>query len=321
MATRLKRVDAVVVGMGWTGSILARELTKAGLNVVGLERGGMRTPAQDFAAPHSRDELKYAVRQELALDPKLETVTMRHDTSEAALPVRRFGAFLPGNGLGGAGTIWNGLTWRFLPSDHALRSHLSARYGKAAIPGDMTIADFAMSYDELEPYYDRFEKLCGVAGKAGNLRGQKIAGGNVFEGPRQWEYPNPPLLRSLTGEIFEQATKNLGYHPYPTPSSNAGAAYVNPEGCAMGACAYCGHCDRFGCAVNAKASPNASILPALLPDPRFELRTDAFVTELVHDKRARKVTLVRYVDMATGTEYEQPAQIVALCSTPSRTPS
>jgi gluconate 2-dehydrogenase alpha chain len=39
MATRLKEVDAVMVGMGWTGPILARELTKAGLNVVGLERG------------------------------------------------------------------------------------------------------------------------------------------------------------------------------------------------------------------------------------------------------------------------------------------
>ena len=38
MATRLKEVDAVMVGMGWTGSIMARELTKAGLTVIGLER-------------------------------------------------------------------------------------------------------------------------------------------------------------------------------------------------------------------------------------------------------------------------------------------
>ena len=36
MATLLKEVDAVVIGVGWTGSILARELTKAGLSVVGL---------------------------------------------------------------------------------------------------------------------------------------------------------------------------------------------------------------------------------------------------------------------------------------------
>ena len=38
MATKMKQVDAVLVGMGWTGSIMARELTKAGLTVVGLER-------------------------------------------------------------------------------------------------------------------------------------------------------------------------------------------------------------------------------------------------------------------------------------------
>ena len=55
MATRLKEVDAVMVGMGWTGSIMARELTKAGLTVVGLERGADLTPARGLRAPqHSR---------------------------------------------------------------------------------------------------------------------------------------------------------------------------------------------------------------------------------------------------------------------------
>ena len=40
MATKLKDVDAVMVGMGWTGAIMARELTKAGLTVVGLGAAG-----------------------------------------------------------------------------------------------------------------------------------------------------------------------------------------------------------------------------------------------------------------------------------------
>jgi gluconate 2-dehydrogenase alpha chain len=35
----LPKVDAVCVGMGWAGGILAAELTKAGMSVVGLERG------------------------------------------------------------------------------------------------------------------------------------------------------------------------------------------------------------------------------------------------------------------------------------------
>ena len=95
MATRLKEVDAVMVGMGWTGSILARELTKAGLTVVGLERGEDLTQRENFALPAVRDELRYSYRLELIQDPALETVTFRHRPSESALPMRRFGSFLP----------------------------------------------------------------------------------------------------------------------------------------------------------------------------------------------------------------------------------
>ncbi|HEY3918139.1 MAG TPA: GMC family oxidoreductase [Stellaceae bacterium] len=316
MTQRLKSVDAVIIGVGWSGSILARELTKAGMKVVGLERGKMRTPENDFALPFIRDELKYAVRQELILDPSLETLTLRHAPDEAALPLRRFGAFMPGMGLGGAGTIWNGMTWRFTPFDHQLRSRIATRYGHEAIAEELTIADWAMSYDELEPYYERFEQLCGTSGKAGNLQGRLIEGGNIFEGARQAEYPNPPLTPSHGGELFAAAAKRLGYHPYPTPSANLSQEYRNPEGAVLNPTIFCGHCDRFGCATNSKASPNSTILPVLLGDPLFELRTDSWVTEILHDKTARKVTGVRYIDTVSGAEYEQPADIVLLCAYP-----
>jgi gluconate 2-dehydrogenase alpha chain len=312
MTTRLKPVDAVVIGVGWTGSILSRELTRAGLNVVGLERGPHRAPADDFTLPAIRDELRYATRGELFQDPAAETVTVRHAPGEQALPMRRLGAFLPGSGLGGAGSHWNGLTWRFLPSDLSLRSHLEARYGKSAIPDDMPIGDFGVTYEELEPFYDRFEKLCGVSGKAGNLRGRKIDGGNVFEGERSNEYPNKPLHQPLAGELFERAVRDLGYHPFPSPASNASDPYTNPEGNTLGGCVYCGHCERFGCEANAKASPNSTLLPGLFREPRFTLRTNANVRDLVYDRAGRKVTAVRYVDQTTGQDYEQPADIVIL---------
>jgi choline dehydrogenase-like flavoprotein len=48
MPKTMKSVDAVLIGVGWTGGILARELTKAGLNVVGLERGEFRNTNPDF---------------------------------------------------------------------------------------------------------------------------------------------------------------------------------------------------------------------------------------------------------------------------------
>src|SRR5438093_2502748 len=117
MATRLKDVDAVMMGMGWTGSILARELTKAGLTVVGLERGPDRTPGQDFTLPSIRDELRYARRADFVQDNALDTITFRHFLGEEALPMRRWGAFSPGEGTGGAGFHWSGHHWRFLPSD------------------------------------------------------------------------------------------------------------------------------------------------------------------------------------------------------------
>jgi gluconate 2-dehydrogenase alpha chain len=312
MAVMLKEVDAVCIGVGFTGSILARELTKAGLKVVGLERGANRTSREDFALPNVRDDLKYAVRQELFQDTQLETVSLRHTPGETALPIRRLGAFLPGIGTGGAGAHWNGQTWRLLPSDHGLRTHLENRYGKNAIPAEMTIEDFPVSYDDLEPYYDRFEKLLGVSGKAGNLRGQKIDGGNVFEGPRSNEYPNKPLASTMAHSIMDKAARELGYHPFPLPAANMSAAYTNPEGLTLGACEYCGHCERFGCEANAKSSPQSCILPVLLADPRFELRNHAYVKELVYDRQARKVKAVRYVDTRTGEEYEQPAGLVIL---------
>src|SRR3546814_10550521 len=78
----------------------------------------------------------------------------------------QLGSFLPGVGLGGAGIHWNGQTWRFLPSDFRLRSHIRERYGDGFIPEGLTIQDWGITYEELEPYYDHFERVCGIGGRA-----------------------------------------------------------------------------------------------------------------------------------------------------------
>ena len=184
MTTKLKSADIVIVGLGWTGGILAKELAETGLSIVVLERGAPRDTNPDFMYPTVHDELRYAQRHELMQNVSRETLTFRNTASETALPMRQLGSFLPGEGVGGAGVHWNGVTWRWLPWDNEPLKHTVARYGRAAIPPDMNLQDWGVSYDELEPYYDKFEFLCGISGKAGNLRGQKIAGGNVFEGPR-----------------------------------------------------------------------------------------------------------------------------------------
>jgi gluconate 2-dehydrogenase alpha chain len=176
----------------------------------------------------------------------------------------------------------------------------------------MTVQDWGVTYDELEPYYDKFDKLAGISGKAGNLKGKIVEGGNPFEGWRSSEYPNKPMKSSMAGQIFAPAAKNLGYHPFPMPSANMSEAYTNTEGLTLGACQYCGHCERFGCEANAKSSPNVCVLPVLMKDPKFELRTRAYVSKVLYDKAAKKVTGVLYVDLRTGEEYEQPAGMVIL---------
>ncbi|MBV1695667.1 MAG: GMC family oxidoreductase [Hyphomicrobiales bacterium] len=220
---------------------------------------------------------------------------------------------LPGTDLGGAGVHWNGQTWRFLPTDFAIRSHYVSRYGANAVPADLTVQDWGVTYDELEPHYDRFEYLCGIGGRAGNLNGQRQAGGNPFEGPRRRDFPNPPTERAYAGALFANAAKELGYAPFQVPSANMTRAYTNPEGVAMQACAICGYCERFGCEHFAKASPQTVLLPRIFEKPRFELRAQAHVTRVMLDQDRKQATGVMYIDQ-DGQEVEQPASLVVLCA-------
>src|SRR5215831_5168847 len=264
MVTKLKEVDVVVVGLGWTGGILSKELAQAGLKVVALERGEMRTTAKDYAVPGIRDELRYVVRHDLMMNTARDTLTVRNNPSQEALPMRRLGSFLPGEGVGGSGLHWSGHTWRRTDMEFKIRSLYEERYGKNFIPADMTIQDWGITYAELEPYYDKFEYVAGVSGKAGNIKGQIQPGGNPFEDPRSRDYPNPPLASSYASALFGKAANELGYHPYPRPVANSSRPYTNPDGMKIGQCQYCGFCERFGCEANAKGSPHITVIPVAL---------------------------------------------------------
>ena len=115
-----------------------------------------------------------------------------------------------------------------------LRTHLTKRYGARFLPADMTIQDWGVTYEELEPHYDRFEYLCGTSGTAGNLQGQIQPGGNPFEGSRSRPYPNPAQEQPFSHALFAEGAKKLGYKPFPQPSGNMSQAYVNPLGRALG---------------------------------------------------------------------------------------
>ncbi len=312
MARKLPHKDVAIVGLGWTGSILAYELADAGLDVIALERGPWRDTATDFLVSYAQDELRYRIQHELFLRPAQMSVTFRNNTSETALPVRHWGAFMLGNGVGGAGVHWNAETWRFLPSDFVLRSHLVQRYGEKFLPDDMTIQDWGITWDDIEPHYSKFEYLCGTSGTAGNLKGTIQDGGNPFEGPRSRPYPTPAQKQPFSHTLYAKAARELGYKPFPQPSGNLSQAYTNPLGVKLGQCTYCGYCEWFGCANYSKASPQTTILPALVRKPTFEARTQSEVTRINLDSTRKRATGITFVD-TSGEEWEQTADLVLLC--------
>jgi gluconate 2-dehydrogenase alpha chain len=311
MAKKLPHKDVVIIGLGWTGCILANELTDEGLDVIAIERGPWRDTSTDFAPNYAQDELRYRIRHELFLRPDQNTFTFRNKMDQTALPIRTWGAFMPPNGVGGGGVHWNAETWRFLPSDFVLRTHLTDRYGANFLPDDMTIQDWGVTYDDLEPHYDAFEYLCGTSGTAGNLRGQIQDGGNPFEGPRSRPYPNPAQKQGFGHTLFAKAARELGYKPFPQPSGNMSQAYVNPLGVRQGPCTYCGFCEWFGCGNYSKASPQTTILPVLIRKSNFSVRDNSEVTRINLSGSGKRATGVTFVD-ASGEEWEQPADLVIL---------
>jgi gluconate 2-dehydrogenase alpha chain len=313
MAQRLNEVDIVIIGVGMVGSIVAKELATAGYKVVGLERGQTRDTVPEFQSPGIHDELRFDVRKALMQDNTRETVTFRNHSTQKALPVRRWESFLPGTGLGGSMVHWNGQTYRFQANDFELATRTQERYGKNFLDADLTIQDWGMTYNELEPHYDRFEYLLGTSGKAGNIKGQIQAGGDPHESPRSRDYPTPPQKEHYQGALFRKAAASLGYHPFPQPSSNLSQPYTNPEGMKLNTCVFCGFCERYACEHFAKSVPQTIVLPVLLANKNFELRTGCQVQRINLDSTKRQATGVTYID-AVGREFEQPASLVITAS-------
>jgi gluconate 2-dehydrogenase alpha chain len=309
----LPPVDVVIVGGGWTGLLMAKELgSRTALSVVVLERGGPRK-TDDYAG--EMDELDYTIRLHMMQDASQETVTLRHDSNQRAFPLRQHGSFLPGTGVGGAGEHWSAVCPRFLPDCFELLTRTTEKYGASRLPEDHAIQDWGISYDELEPHYTRTDLLLGISGKAGNIRGKQIEGGNIFEGWRSEEYPTPPTKIPYFSAMFGEAAKCLGYHPYSVPAATTSRSYTNPDGVSRAGCTYCGFCETFGCMIGAKAQPTNVLLPVIAKRKNVSIRTGAWVRRIVHDspehdRRARGVT---YID-SNGEEIFQPAELIILAS-------
>lgn len=296
MATKLDKVDVVIVGAGWAGGIISAEMAKAGKKVVTLERGEY-AKLEDYTGV--KDELRFTNRFQMMQDLSHETITSRTTSDEVALPVRTRDEMMAGTDLGGGSVHWAGSTYRYWPFDFEIYSKTVERYGKDKIPKDMTIQDWGITYDEMEKYYDRFEKTAGISGEQDPI------------GPeRKNDWPTPPLKETPPIKLFKDAAKKLGYHPYQVAAGNLSEQYENPDGQVINQCQYCAFCTQYGCDFGAKSDALVTVIPTALEHDNFELRTESYVRRVLYD--GDKATGVMYVDTRTGQEFEQPADVVVL---------
>jgi gluconate 2-dehydrogenase alpha chain len=295
----IDKTDVVIVGVGAAGGILAAELGKAGMKVIGLERGPRLTTA-DFT-PH--DELRYFQRQELRPNVKRQPVTWRPNTNARAYPLTVLNY---GNQAGGGTVHYGAVSWRFHEDDFRARSQTVERYGPAAIPEDSSLTDWPLTYGDLEPFYDRTEYELGVAGKAGNLQGRKIDGGNPFEAPRRREYPLPPLIVDQAGALFDAGARKLGHHPFSTPRAILSRPYQGRPGCT-----YCGFCQAFGCHIGAKSSILVTKLPEADRTGNFTLLTGAMCYRVNSDSSGRVTGIAYYGPDGSDNTIEADVVILA----------
>jgi choline dehydrogenase-like flavoprotein len=284
-----REVDILIIGAGAAGGVMAHELAVAGLSVVVLEQGPF-LHERDF----SHDEFDVTFQPLMINDPARQPTTFRKTENEKA-HVEKAVEYC--RIVGGGSVHFTANYWRFHESDF----HERTLWGD--VPG-ASLADWPISYADLEPYYTQAEWELGISG---------LAGANPFEAPRSKPYPLPPMPVKSSGVLFERAALKLGLHPYPAPVAVLSQPYRG-----RGACTHCGMCEAFGCEMRAKSSTLAAVIPNAIKTGNCEIRPESYVRKIEIDKRGR-VTGAIYFDRK-GREVFQRAKAVALCANGAETP-
>lgn len=287
----MNRVNAMVVGAGAAGGIVAKELAEAGLSVVLLERGPWYT-AFDCRKDDLRNQRTTVLGNAFGPDDE-RNPRVAVDLQGRARVVRASGPGYSNNAacVGGGTLSYGAMAWRYMEQDFRMRT----TYGPVA---GSTLEDWPISYDDLEPYYEKAEWEIGVSGDDS---------GNPFRAPRRKPLPMPPLAPNREFEILHPAARRLGLHPFHIPMLRNSVPYNG-----RGPCMRCRWCVGFACEVNAKCGTQNTVIPTALATGNCELRTGCMARQVLTDARGR-ATGVEYFD-ARDRLRRQDADLVVVSS-------
>jgi choline dehydrogenase-like flavoprotein len=285
----LKHVNAVIVGAGAGGGVVAKELSTAGMSVVLLERGKWYS-----AADCRKDDLRNQRTTVLgnAFGPDDERNPRVVVDAQGARVVAASDPGYSNNAacVGGGTFSYGAMAWRFLEKDFRMHS----TYG--AVEGS-TLDDWPISYSDLEPYYEKAEWELGVSGDDTN---------NVFKGFRSKPLPMPPLSPNREYQILRPAAERLGLHPFDIPMLRNSVPYNGRRSCMR-----CRWCVGFACELSARTGTHNTVIPAALATGNCELRTECMTREILLDGQGR-ARGVAYFDSRERLQ-EQAADLVVVC--------
>jgi choline dehydrogenase-like flavoprotein len=276
MPTAKEYVDVLVIGSGASGGPVAFELAKSGIKVMVLEKG-------DWCPRDTQveDELSQLHREIYRPSGDMDPTVIKSKGKVVAETSRLGQAFY----LVGGGTVrYSGTSWRMRTDDFRKLS----KYG--AVDGT-NLADWPISYDELEPYYTKAEEEIGISGLAGDDPTEPYRSRNVLM---------PPLASDNWQDRLSKASRKLGWKPFHIPLALHSQANAR-TGAAP--CMQCGWCSGFPCLFRAKSSVDIVIYPRAQETGNFTLRTKAYATQIKTDDSG-KVQGVEYINTETGeTEF------------------
>lgn len=269
-----KHVNAIVVGAGAGGGIVAKELATAGLSVVLFERGGWASYDD-----HDDDELisqrTTVLANAFGPDKERYRRVVEHSDGSIRVVLANEGGYSNNAACVGSGTVsYGAMAWRFMEQDFKMKSV----YGH--VEGS-TLEDWPIDYFDLEPFYEKAEWEIGVSGDHN---------ANPFMAPRKKPYPMPPFEYHREGQLLHDTATKMGLHPFSIPMLRNSIRYNGRP-----ACYRMRTCVGFACPVNAKCGTHNTVIPIALESGNCDLRTNCKVAEIMIDDNGR-ATGVKYFD-------------------------